>query len=81
MSFTHRGMKLFPYGIVLSSFKIFKKDKTMRGLLAIIVMIVGLYGIGFLQALEATDELKMQLQEKSVAQANMLLAKRFEAKK
>ncbi len=55
------------------------EDKTMRGLVAIIVMIVGLYGIGFLEALEATDTLKIQLQDKSFTEANRLLAKRLEA--
>ena len=51
----------------------------MRGLVAIIVMIVGLYGIGFLEALEASDTLKIQLQDKSFTEANRLLAKRLEA--
>ncbi len=51
----------------------------MRGLVAIIVMIVGLYGIGFLEALEATDTLKIHLQDKSFTETNRLLAKRLEA--
>lgn len=51
----------------------------MRGLVAIIVMMVGLYGIGFLEALEATDTLKIHLQDKSFTEANRLLAKRLEA--
>ena len=55
------------------------EDKTMRGLVAIIVMIVGLYGIGFLEALEAMDTLKIHLQDKSFTETNRLLAKRLEA--
>lgn len=53
----------------------------MRGLLAIIVMVGGLYGVGFLSAVEATDNLTKELENKSFAEANMLLSANFQAKK
>ena len=56
------------------------EDKTMRGLLSVLIVVVGLYGIGLLQNLEASNELKAQLQETSIVEANMILAVNFEAK-
>lgn len=53
----------------------------MRGLLAIIVMVGGLYGVGFLSAVEATESLTKQLENKSFVEANMLLSANFQAKK
>ena len=44
----------------------------IRSLLAVMVMVAGLYGLGFLQALEATDSLTQQLNEKSFAEAKVL---------
>mgnify|MGYP000511681502 CR=1 FL=1 len=52
----------------------------MRGLLSVLIVVVGLYGIGLLQNLEASNELKAQLQETSIVEANMILAVNFEAK-
>ena len=52
----------------------------MRGLLAILVAFVGFYGVGFLSVAEATESLTKQLEDKSFAEANMLLSANFEAK-
>ena len=46
----------------------------MKPFLAILIIIGGLYGIGFLQALEVADELKRTLDQKSFVEANVLLA-------
>ena len=53
----------------------------MKGLLAVALVVGGLYGIGFLSAVEATDNLTKQLENKSFAEANLLLSANFQAKK
>ena len=53
----------------------------MKGLLAVALVVGGLYGVGFLSAKEATESLTKQLENKSFVEANMLLSANFQAKK